>query len=105
MMCRTFKVEPSILLHPLDFMGADDNVGLDFFPAMGMKSEEKLKLAGAVIDSLRSNFEVGTMRDHALGTGSSVTRKENAAGDPLASKQDDANPSLVGAGASATADE
>ena len=101
-MCRIMKVEPSLLLHPLDFMGADDNVGLDFFPAMNMQSEEKCKLAGKVIDYYRSTSDVGTMRDHALRSGASAIDKEAAARLPLASQHNGTNRPLVGVGSTTT---
>jgi hypothetical protein len=64
-MCRTCRVEPSILLHPLDFMGADDDSDLGFFPAMQVPAAEKLELAAYMIDALCRKFEVVTMRQHA----------------------------------------
>ncbi len=72
MMCRITNVEPSLLLHPLDFLGKEDESDLGFFPAMNMESETKLELAGKVIDYYASNFSVGTMMEHAerFGTGS-----------------------------------
>jgi hypothetical protein len=63
-MCRIFGVEPSILLHPLDFMGAEDDGDLGFFPAMDASVAEKLELAGFVVDQLCTKFEVLTMREH-----------------------------------------
>ena len=77
-LCRMMRVQPSLLLHPLDFMSSEDNVGLEFFPAMSMPLEKKLKLATGVIDYYRSKFQVGTMRDHALGFGSDVGEKIDA---------------------------
>ena len=64
-MCRLFRVEPSILLHPLDFLGADDDQQLAFFPAMGLPAATKLQLAGSAVDSLQAHFEVVTMQEHA----------------------------------------
>ena len=66
MMCRVTGIEPSLLLHPLDFLGKDDEGDLGFFPAMNMDAERKLELANWVIDHYRSNFSVGTMMDHAM---------------------------------------
>jgi len=40
-LCRAMRVEPSLLLHPLDFLGGDDVPQLAFFPAM--KLEARLK--------------------------------------------------------------
>ncbi|MCP3914025.1 MAG: polysaccharide deacetylase family protein [bacterium] len=64
-LCRLTGVQPSILLHPLDFLGKDDGVGLDFFPGMGMESAPKVELVGEVIDLLAARFNVQTMQSHA----------------------------------------
>ena len=62
--CRLRKVEPSILLHPLDFLGADDVDDLAFFPAMGVPGHRKVELVGGFIDQLTGRYEVGTMLQH-----------------------------------------
>ena len=41
-MCRMTGIAPSLLLHPLDFMGCDDDSDLAFFPAMGKPAEPKV---------------------------------------------------------------
>lgn len=64
-MCRVFRVEPSILLHPLDFMGSDDTDRLSFFPAMRRPSAEKLKAAGEFFDILTKHFHCVPMGEHA----------------------------------------
>jgi hypothetical protein len=61
-LCRVFRVEPSILLHPLDFLGADDEQDLSFFPAMSMPAAEKVARA---LDQLQASFRVVPMREHA----------------------------------------
>ncbi|MBL8778729.1 MAG: polysaccharide deacetylase family protein [Acidimicrobiales bacterium] len=63
-LCRMRKVEPSILLHPLDFLGADDVDELAFFPAMGMAGKAKTELVGQFVDQLRAQHRVVTMRSH-----------------------------------------
>jgi peptidoglycan-N-acetylglucosamine deacetylase len=64
-MCRVFRVEPSILLHPLDFMGSDDTGRLAFFPAMRKPSAEKLKAVGTFFDILQKQFRCVPMGEHA----------------------------------------
>ena len=64
-LCRLAGVQPSLLLHPLDFLGADDGVGLSFFPAMGMPSEKKVKLVSDILDAFSARFRVVSMREHA----------------------------------------
>lgn len=62
--CRIRKVEPSLLMHPLDFLGNDDLGELAFFPAMGVDASAKLDLLGGYLDRLTSHFELTTMIDH-----------------------------------------
>ncbi len=51
-LCTTTGTEPSILLHPLDFLGGDDVDGLSFFPGMDLKGREKVKRVCEYIDML-----------------------------------------------------
>ncbi len=64
-MCQLFGVGPSLLLHPLDFMGCDDDSDLSFFPAMRQPAEPKLELVSKVMDQFCKRFEVVPMREHA----------------------------------------
>lgn len=64
-MCDLRGVEPSILLHPLDFMGCDDDQDLSFFPAMKSPAAAKLRLVGKALDMLAKGRRVVTMREHA----------------------------------------
>jgi peptidoglycan-N-acetylglucosamine deacetylase len=65
-LCRMTGVSPSLLLHPLDFLGEDDRVGLDFFPGMKLSSDRKLRLVGEIIGVYCYEFEVLTLQEHAL---------------------------------------
>jgi hypothetical protein len=64
-LCRLFRVQPSILLHPLDFLGQEDDQDLSFFPAMDLTRQYKLDVAAKVFADLIRHFEVVTMREHA----------------------------------------
>jgi len=64
-MCRLLAVEPSIILHPLDFLGADDAPELSFFPAMDLPRQPKLDILAAYLDDLRSHFDVVPVSEHA----------------------------------------
>lgn len=64
-LCKLTGTQPSILLHPLDYIGYDDTQDLSFFPAMRMHSEKKLKVMDMVFDLLKKNFTCVTMREHA----------------------------------------
>jgi hypothetical protein len=58
-------VQPSILLHPLDFLGCDDERDLSFFPAMNLLAEEKMTVMERVLKMLARRFDVVPMREHA----------------------------------------
>jgi peptidoglycan/xylan/chitin deacetylase (PgdA/CDA1 family) len=64
-LCRLRGVEPSILLHPLDFLGADDVSELGFFPGMGLDGVTKRAVVTACLDELRDQFCVVPMIEYA----------------------------------------
>jgi peptidoglycan-N-acetylglucosamine deacetylase len=64
-LCRLTGTEPSILLHPLDFMGKDDDSDLAFFPAMGMQSGAKLEVVSRALEALGREFQIVNMQQHA----------------------------------------
>ncbi len=63
--CKAAGVEPSILLHPLDFLGADDVSTLSFFPAMSMGGARKTELVEGFLRQLSGAFRVVSMHEHA----------------------------------------
>lgn len=63
--CRAFGIGPSLLLHPLDFLAADDVATLAFFPAMSMPRELKLAVVRRALAIYCDIFEVVTVGDHA----------------------------------------
>ena len=65
-LCRWTRTSPSLLLHPLDFLGCEDTSGLSFFPAMRLPREKKLQVVNDVLHLFSSQFSVLTMRQHAL---------------------------------------
>jgi peptidoglycan-N-acetylglucosamine deacetylase len=64
-LCRLRGIEPSILLHPLDFLGADDDADLGFFPAMDIPYAKKERVLRKVFGVLKRKFQVVTMETHA----------------------------------------
>lgn len=72
-LCRLTGTHPSLLLHPLDFLGGDDIEELAFFPAMNMPGEQKVKLAGEILDIYAKNFTVVPMHKHA----EAIAQKDN----------------------------
>ena len=65
-LCRMTGVQPSLLLHPLDFLGCDDLEGLDFFPAMNLTGETKALVVRKALTTLTKRFRVSTVKEHAL---------------------------------------
>ncbi|HOU53170.1 MAG TPA: polysaccharide deacetylase family protein [Myxococcota bacterium] len=68
--CRASRVEPSLLLHPLDFLGGDEAPGLAFFPGMNLPGEEKRRRTRQYLEDFRKAFDVLPMGAyvHALET-------------------------------------
>lgn len=64
-LCRWTKTEPSLLLHPLDFLGVDDTSDLSFFPAMRLASEKKLHVVSEALKLMTKYYTVVSMREHA----------------------------------------
>ncbi len=71
-LCRLLRVRPSLLLHPLDFLGGDDVPALAFFPAMNRPGDWKTARTREFVRMYRDRFRVGPMEAHA----DSVTRAE-----------------------------
>jgi peptidoglycan/xylan/chitin deacetylase (PgdA/CDA1 family) len=63
--CRTSGTRPSILLHPLDFLGGEDCPSLAFFPGMDLPLGRKLAAVEELLDLLCTRFEIVTMAEHA----------------------------------------
>ncbi len=62
--CRLTGVQPSMLLHPLDFLGGDDCESLAFFPAMRLSGDLKRRRALELIDIFASRFTVLPLGRH-----------------------------------------
>jgi peptidoglycan-N-acetylglucosamine deacetylase len=67
-LCRLSGTCPSLLLHPLDFLGCDDTHALSFFPGMQLRSERKLALVSMALDELSLDYDLVTMARHAAAT-------------------------------------
>jgi peptidoglycan-N-acetylglucosamine deacetylase len=62
--CRLRRVDPSILLHPLDLLGPDDVDALRFFPGMSMPIRDKLSVLDSCLELFVERFDVRTMGEH-----------------------------------------
>ena len=63
-MCKLTRTEPSLLLHPLDFMGKEDDSDLASFPAMSLPLQKKMKLLNMYFAQLLESFEPLTIGEH-----------------------------------------
>jgi hypothetical protein len=63
--CKATGVEPSLLLHPLDFLSGEDVPELKFFPGMSMPAKKKLGLVSGFMEEYTKHFNVVTMSEHA----------------------------------------
>lgn len=63
--CRLTKTEPSLLLHPLDFLGCDDVSELAFFPGMNIESGRKLEIVSEILEIMRAHYTIVPMREYA----------------------------------------
>ena len=64
-MCALTRTAPSLLLHPLDFLGADDDADLAFFPGMRLGAERKLRLMERLLDRYAAQYRIVAMHEHA----------------------------------------
>jgi peptidoglycan/xylan/chitin deacetylase (PgdA/CDA1 family) len=63
--CRALGIEPSLLVHPLDLLGADDVQELGFFPGMEMPGAAKRAVLRDCLERFTETFEVLPLVDHA----------------------------------------
>jgi hypothetical protein len=63
--CDLASVAPSLLLHPLDFMGSDDLEALAFFPGMNQSSSMKMNRMQRYLSTLAERYDVEPMASHA----------------------------------------
>lgn len=64
-LCRLTRTQPSLLLHPLDFLDVNDAPVLEFFPAMKLPVQKKLKLLGYCLDQMDKVYQLVPMHVHA----------------------------------------
>ena len=63
--CRLARVEPSILLHPLDLLSGEEAPDLRFFPGMQIDRPTKLARVAGYLDLLAQEFRVIPVGEHA----------------------------------------
>lgn len=72
--CKATRNPQSMLLHPLDFLGRDDEPDLGFFPGMNMPAGRKLDLAHHFLDVLGSRYSLVPMEDYVEQLTTRVSR-------------------------------
>lgn len=77
-MCKLSGTPPSILLHPLDFLGKDDTDALSFFPAMRVESGAKIKVMHAIFRELTRHYRPVPMIEFAEHLGQGAAMKKRA---------------------------
>jgi hypothetical protein len=88
--CRLLRIGPTVLLHPLDFLGAEDDSDLRFFPGMNVPRAAKQELIAGMMSQLTASFQMGTMREQAehlrarVKAAAAPRRKPVATVEPLA---------------------
>ena len=76
-------IQPSLLLHPLDFLGRADAPELRFFPSMNLEASQKLDLLKRLLSSMELNFSVVNMSEHyRLASKRVLTRRKAPQGIP-----------------------
>ena len=64
-LCKLTHTAPSLLLHPLDFLTAEDAPDLAFFPGMNFPTDKKLAILSKAIKLLTDQFTVLSVKQHA----------------------------------------
>jgi peptidoglycan-N-acetylglucosamine deacetylase len=64
-LCRTLNVQPSMLLHPLDFLGGDEEPELAFFPGMKQAGDVKRARLLGYLRYLSKYYNVQTLGEAA----------------------------------------
>lgn len=64
-MCRLTRTSPSLLLHPLDFLGGDEVPQLSFFPGMKRSGDEKRAFSERMLQIYAHQFQVLPMGKRA----------------------------------------
>lgn len=64
LMCKVSGTVPSLLLHPLDFLGSDDEPELGFFPGMDITAAKKADIMHELLDMWEKQYETMPIGDY-----------------------------------------
>lgn len=62
-LCQASGTAPSLLLHPLDFLGREDDAEMAYFPAMNMPRAKKLSIVRWALQTFADAFDVRCLID------------------------------------------
>jgi len=63
-LCRLTRAAPSLLMHPLDFLGRDDEPELAFFPGMAIDYSRKRDLMETALDTWQRHYRTTTVGEY-----------------------------------------
>ena len=78
-LCRLTGTTPSLLLHPPDFMGKEDDPDMAYFPAMKMNRNSKLEIVRWALELYANTFDVVRMIDHVKALSAKASTSLNSA--------------------------
>ncbi|MCF2149232.1 polysaccharide deacetylase family protein [Desmonostoc muscorum LEGE 12446] len=64
-LCKLTRTQPSLLLHPTDFLSQEDVPELSFFPGMNVPTYKKLAVVNKSLELISTQFNVLTVGQHA----------------------------------------
>lgn len=82
-LCRLTGSVPSLLLHPPDFLGREDDADMAFFPGMKLGRSEKLDLIRWALELFSRSFDVKRMIDHVAHLNGELPGTNNRRGSEL----------------------
>lgn len=65
MLCRLSRINPSLLLHSLDFVGCNEIKELSFFPAMQLSAQKKLERVSDILRIYSKYYTIVHLAEHA----------------------------------------
>lgn len=74
-LCRITGTPPSLLLHPPDFMGCEDDQEMAYFPGMKMTRKEKLSIVRWGLELFAKSFDVRTMIGQVRSLDSGIDKR------------------------------
>ena len=66
-LCRLTNTSPSLLLHPLDFLGVDEFPNLRFFPGMNQPGQQKINAVNEFLNVFKDHYQVVPLQQFVSG--------------------------------------